>query len=180
MPTQGGLSVFTPWPPMPLSSPPPLGWLLFPLPRDPPLEPPLSWDAWDEKNYRSPRMSSPSSFLHCPRSSRSCLNHEEGCQSQTENNTLPVLRNNFDQHALDLGALPILSVKIISERLSVKGLCCQWYYIIPSSPMTEQAAQRPIQARSQRQLIRRQPQARSLKLYFWLPHFYVIQSQEMG
>ena len=46
--------------------------------------------------------------------------------------------------------------------------------------MTEQAARRPIQARSQRQLIRRQPQAQSLKLYFWLPHFYVIQSQEMG
>ena len=43
--------------------------------------------------------------------------------------------------------------------------------------MTEQAAQRPIQARSQRQLIRRQ---QVLKLYFWLPHFYVIQSQEMG
>ena len=82
---------------------------------------------------------------------------------------------------LGLGAL---SSHLVSQdyirKTFCRSLCCQWYYITPSSPMTEQAAQRPIQARSQRQLIRRQPQARSLKLYFWLPHFYVIQSQVYG
>ena len=176
MPTQGGLSVFTPWPPMPLSSPPPLGWLLFPLPRDPPLEPPLPWTHEKRKTRRSPRMSSPSSFLHCPRSCRSCLNHEEGCQSQTEDNTLPLLRYNFDQQTRPGCSSHLVSQDYIRKTFC-RSLCCQWYYIIPSSPMTEQAARRPIQARSQRQLIRRQ---QVLKLYFWLPHFYVIQSQEMG
>ena len=63
-------------------------------------------------------MSSPSSFLHCPRSSRSCLNHEEGCQSQTEDNTLPLLRYNFDQQTR-----PGCSSHLVSQDYIRKTFC---------------------------------------------------------
>ena len=120
MPTQGGLSVFTPWPPMPLSSPPPLGWLLFPLPRDPPFEPPLSWTHETRKTTGVPGWAHLPPFFIAPALAGAASTMKKAVKAR-QRTTLFQCWEIILISILGLGALPILSVKIISERLSVEA-----------------------------------------------------------
>merc|ERR1719153_1894199 len=103
---QGGFSVLTPCPPIPLSSPPPFGWLLFPLPREPPFEPPrpffiappaLAGADSTTRKARSAKQRRTTNQCFIAEMTERHIQFKRGEERQAEENNKPVLHRRDDR-----------------------------------------------------------------------------------